>query len=252
MRYVHNQTVKGARHADTGKECQDASLSWTDNDLTIIVVSDGHSGERHNNSAMGAALACKTTLNHLRLFCSNVEEEWLMHNPGDIVKRLYTSILAEWISEVSNLGDNDNVVSYGCTLIAYVQTKHFWLAIQIGDGRCVMLNKQSDWVQPIPWDDRCILNMTTSLCDDNAANEFRFAYGESDSIPEAVFLCSDGIDGTFGSGDLLYRFYANIIKSIDDDGIEKVSEQLPEVLSHYSKTVSRDDMSIAFVLNDRQ
>ena len=250
MRYVHNQTVKGASHADAGKECQDASLSWTDDELAIIVVSDGHSGEKHSNSATGAALASQITQNHLREFCLNVDDEWLSHKPENIVKQLSASILAEWTREIAELEEGADVVSYGCTLIAYVQTRHFWLALQIGDGRCVMQNKTGDWIQPIPWDDRCILNITTSLCDENAANEFRFAYGESDSIPEAVFLCSDGIDGTFGSGELLYGFYGNIIKSINDDGIENVVSQLPEVLSHYSRTVSKDDMSIAFVLND--
>ena len=38
------------------------------------------------------------------------------------------------------------------------------------------------------------------------------------------------------------------MKSICDDGIEKVTTQLPEVLSHYSREVSKDDMSIAFML----
>ncbi|MCQ2258072.1 MAG: protein phosphatase 2C domain-containing protein [Bacteroidaceae bacterium] len=250
MRYVHNQTVKGASHADAGKECQDASLSWTDDELAIIVVSDGHSGEKHNNSAIGAALACQITQNHLREFSLNVDDEWLSHKPEDIVKQLSASILAEWTREIAELEEGADVMSYGCTLIAYVQTRHFWLALQIGDGRCVMHNKADVWIQPIPWDDRCFLNMTTSLCDENAANEFRFAYGDVESIPKAVFLCSDGIDGTFGSGELLYGFYGNIIKSINDDGIENVVSQLPEVLSHYSRTVSKDDMSIAFVLND--
>ena len=250
MRYVHNQTVKGASHADAGKECQDASLSWRDEKLSILIVSDGHSGEKHNNSAIGAALACQIAMDHLREFCCNVEGEWLIHNPDDTIRRLYTSILVEWVHKISERGDDADVVSYGCTLIAYVQTKHFWLALQIGDGRCVMLDKAGEWNQPVPWDDRCILNMTTSLCDENAANEFRFAYGDVESIPKAVFLCSDGIDGTFGSGDLLYGFYANILKSIADDGIETVTSQLPEVLSHFSMSVSRDDMSIAFILND--
>lgn len=250
MRYVYNQTVKGASHADAGKECQDASLSWTDDDLAIIVVSDGHSGEKHSNSATGAALASQITQNHLREFCSDVDVKWLNHKPDDNIKRLCTSILAEWTREIDELEEGADIVSYGCTLIAFAQTKHFWFALQIGDGRCVMQNKAGEWIQPIPWDDRCILNMTTSLCDENAANEFRFAYGDVESIPKAVFLCSDGIDGTFGSGELLYGFYGNIIKSINDDGIENVVSQLPEVLSHYSRTVSKDDMSIAFVLND--
>lgn len=199
---------------------------------------------------MGAALACQTTLNHLREFCRYIEHEWLSNKPDETINRLCTSILAEWLHEISQLGDDSDVVSYGCTLIAYVQTKHFWLALQIGDGRCAILNQANEWDQPVPWDDRCILNMTTSLCDENAGNEFRFAYGDVESIPKAVFLCSDGIDGTFGSRELLYGFYSNIIKSIDADGIENVVTQLPEVLSHYSRTVSKDDMSIAFVLND--
>lgn len=37
-------------------------------------------------------------------------------------------------------------------------------------------------------------------------------------------------------------------QSVCDDGIEKVTTQLPDVLSHYSRTVSKDDMSIAFML----
>ena len=125
---------------------------------------------------------------------------------------------------------------------------HTTRTLQIGDGRCVVLNKANEWSQPIPWDDRCMLNMTTSLCDEDAVNEFRFAYGDAESMPKAVFICSDGVDGTFGSGDLLYGFYANIMKSVCDDGIEKVTTQLPDVLSHYSRTVSKDDMSIAFML----
>lgn len=248
MRYVHNQTVKGASHADAGGECQDASLSWKDEDMAMIIVSDGHGGERHKNSAVGAKLSCQITMSHLREFCNNVGNEWLIHNPKNNIRRLCISILAEWIHEISCIQDADDIVSYGCTLIAYVQTKHFWLALQIGDGRCVVLNKANEWSQPIPWDDRCMLNMTTSLCDEDAVNEFRFAYGDAESMPKAVFLCSDGVDGTFGSGDLLYGFYANIMKSICDDGIETVTTQLPEVLSHYSREVSKDDMSIAFML----
>lgn len=157
MRYVYNQTVKGASHADADKECQDASLSWTDGDLVITVVSDGHSGEKHSNSAIGAALACQTALNHLREFCNNIKDEWLNNKPDETIKRLCTSILAEWIHEISQLGDDCDVISYGCTLIAYVQAKDYWFALQIGDGRCAMLNRADEWNQPIPWDDRCIL-----------------------------------------------------------------------------------------------
>jgi len=91
--------------------------------------------------------------------------------------------------------------------------------------------------------------MTTSLCDENAIEEFRFAYGDAFTIPRAVFLGTDGIDGTFGTGELLYGFYNNILTSINNEGMEIVMQQLPEVLAHYSQTFTKDDMSVAGVVN---
>ena len=99
MRYVHNQTVKGASHADAGGECQDASLSWKNEDMAMIIVSDGHGGERHKNSAIGAKLSCQITMSHLREFCNNVGNEWLIHNSKNTIRRLCISILAEWIHQ---------------------------------------------------------------------------------------------------------------------------------------------------------
>ena len=64
-------------------------------------------------------------------FCNNVGNEWLIHNSKNTIRRLCISILAEWIHEISCIQDADDIVSYGCTLIAYVQTKHFWLALQL-------------------------------------------------------------------------------------------------------------------------
>lgn len=126
-------------------------------------------------------------MSHLREFCNNVGNEWLIHNSKNTIRRLCISILAEWIHEISCIQDADDIVSYGCTLIAYVQTKHFWLALQIGDGRCVVLNKANEWSQPIPWDDRCMLNMTTSLCDEDAVNEFRLHTEMLNLYPKLCF-----------------------------------------------------------------
>lgn len=249
MQDVFNVTVTGAGHADVGKGCQDASLSWTDGDATaIIVVSDGHGGERHYNSAEGATLACNVAMEALQEFARGVAGTGC---PTDqAVQRLVACIVARWSAAVAERSEAGDVLTFGCTLMAYLQTPDFWLALQIGDGRCVMLDRDGEWSQPVPWDERCMLSMTTSLCDDEAAREFRSAMGRRESLPKAVFLGSDGIDGAFGTGELLYGFYSNIVDCMAADGVESVAQQLPDVLQHYSQMVSRDDMSVACVKND--
>ena len=94
---------------------------------------------------------------------------------------------------------------YGCTLMVYVQTEDYWFAFHLGDGKCISFHndinfhgQQQVWDEPIPWDERCFLNKTTSICDSEAINEFRYCYGNSSAMPVAVFLGSDGIDDTYG------------------------------------------------------
>ena len=105
--------------------------------------------------------------------------------------------------------------TYGCTLMAYVQTSDYWFAFQIGDGKCVSLTQNADILEcnkPIPWDERCFLNKTTSLCDSQAIDEFRYCFQGDGSFPIAVFLGSDGIDDTYGDEEGLYNFYIELYK----------------------------------------
>ena len=142
---------------------------------------------------------------------------------------------------------------YGCTLMAYVQTSDYWFAFQIGDGKCVSLTKVSDKLEcnkPIPWDERCFLNKTTSLCDSQAIDGFRYCYQGDGSFPVAVFLGSDGIDDTYGDEDGLYNFYVELYKIILQRGAKEAKKELKKTLPIISKRGSKDDMSIACVYND--
>ena len=47
---------------------------------------------------------------------------------------------------------------------------HFILAM----GKCIAFNEDGSWHEPIPWDEKCFLNKTTSLCDSSAIDEFRY------------------------------------------------------------------------------
>lgn len=142
---------------------------------------------------------------------------------------------------------------YGCTLMAYVQTPDYWFAFHLGDGKCVSMRVVDEHLvceQPIPWDERCFLNKTTSLCDSNALEEFRYCYQGNGQFPIAVFLGSDGMDDSYGDGNNLYNFYVQLFKIIIRNGAEKARKELVKSLPVISKIGSKDDMSVACVYND--
>lgn len=143
--------------------------------------------------------------------------------------------------------------TYGCTLMAYVQTSDYWFAFHIGDGKCVSMRVVNDQLvceQPIPWDERCFLNKTTSLCDSNALEEFRYCYQGDGNFPLAMFLSSDGMDDSYGDGYNLYNFYIQLFKIIIRNGVEKAHKELKKSLPIISKMGSKDDMSVACVIDD--
>lgn len=143
--------------------------------------------------------------------------------------------------------------TYGCTLMAYVQTPDYWFAFHLGDGKCISMRVVDDKLvceQPIPWDERCFLNKTTSLCDSNALDEFRYCYQGDGEFPLAMFLGSDGMDDSYGDGYNLYNFYIQLFKIIIRNGEDKAKKELVKSLPIISKMGSKDDMSVASIYDD--
>lgn len=163
--------------------------------------------------------------------------EWeLTHVPQKYLDELHTSETFEKL--------------YGCTLMVYAQTPDYWFAFHLGDGKCVSFHQEDAlWQMPIPWDERCFLNKTTSLCDSDAINEFRYCYEGDGIFPMAVFLGSDGMDDSFGEDPNLVNFYIQVIKMLVTDGEEATIKSIESDLPQLSKIGSRDDMSVAFIYN---
>lgn len=213
-------------------------------------------------------------------FGINLKEKDLKNQRYKFLKWLTSSIIAQWQRKIRKhaintpLTDwelnhvapeylkefNDKVHKedgsfekiYGCTLIVYVQTEKFWFAFQIGDGKAVFFNCTNGSIvvsQPIPWDERCFLNKTTSICDSEAAQEFRYCCCGMGQFPEAVFLGSDGIDDTYGDGDKLTDFYIRVYKEMASNNESIAKKVLDEDLPIISKYGSKDDMSVACVYN---
>lgn len=189
---------------------------------------------------------------------SSIIRQW----NSEILKDAQTHSITEWEQQhveqnyldeyTRSLSGDEGTLEkiYGCTLMAYVMTEEYWFAFQIGDGKMVFFNLVDHGMEAnqfIPWDDKCFLNKTTSICDSDAASEFRFAYCGDGSFPEAVFLGSDGIDDTYGDGDKLTDFYIRIYKEIATSSPKQVKKTLASDLPIISKMGSQDDMSIACI-----
>lgn len=137
--------------------------------------------------------------------------------------------------------------AYGCTLIAYVVTEKFSFGMQIGDGKCVVIDQDGTVSEPIPWDENCQMNITTSICDSDASDEFRFFVTEE--IPSAVFCGSDGIDDSYANVEEMYALYRSILKIFVEHGIEVGKSEIKEYLPVLTKKGSGDDVSIALIMD---
>lgn len=191
------------------------------------------------------------------------------------LRQLFSSIIYEWNTQVSNHAlahpiteDEKNILEshwieefnrgeslekvYGCTLMCFARTDKIWLAFHIGDGKCISFDVNGKWSEPIPWDDRCFLNKTTSICDTSALDEFRYCYAGDGTFPVAIFLASDGIDDSFGAEENMVNFYIQIIKSLIKNIKDDVEKEIQETLPELSKIGSKDDMSISMVYDKSQ
>ncbi|MCL2042508.1 MAG: protein phosphatase 2C domain-containing protein [Treponema sp.] len=247
-----NVSCIGASHLKTNKPCQDYSACWNSGAMAIIAVADGHGAEIHSRSERGARFAVETAIECIRELL--MLKDSLLPNPSEALCTLEKSIIASWQEKVADdiRGDpiaGDAVNHYGTTLLAAAVTQSYWFAIQIGDGKCVVINKNNRFSQPVPWDERCFLNRTTSICDENACDLFRHFYSEH--IPAAIFIGSDGIDDSFPINENekhLSRFYWKVFRNFIVEGNDKGREQLQEILPLFTQKGSGDDVSIAGII----
>jgi len=140
--------------------------------------------------------------------------------------------------------------AYGTTLLACAITDHYWLGIHIGDGRITALYPDGTFDQPVPWDEKCYLNVTTSICDNDALKRSRhyFSLNNEKQPPIAVFLCSDGIDDNYPVDEnekYLYKLYRTIAITFAEDGFESTCNQLKDLANSFATKGKGDDTSIA-------
>lgn len=267
--YAFHAITRGSLHILTNKPCQDYAASCYSKDYAIGIVADGHGNDRYFRSERGARFAVDVTISILQELLSSTKNMKQLPK-GDWQKQIAASIISRWNDcieqdqaeevftddELNTLKESDkNEIElgnwqfvYGTTLIAVVLTKGCFFGLQIGDGKCVAIDTTGKPQQPIPWDNRCFLNQTTSLCDNDAISLFRFAY-TTKNLPVAVFTASDGVDDTYTTDERLYAFYQALWKMLRDNPDKAVAD-VHDFLPKMSEQGSHDDISIAGVMRN--
>jgi len=299
---------KGAKHE--GEEpCQDAVLHLPLEEAHIIAVADGHGSSRCFRSDYGSQIAIEIAEKIVKHFVENTSDI----DPDNFIltiKGLVKQLINSWFTAVmkheqANPLENDSMLAqvddkyrdrylgkdkeydhdyrchaYGTTLTVAAMTSNYWFGFHVGDGKCIALYEDGSWRFPIPWDDRCNFNITTSICDDDSLSGFRYWFGtvDSDNVfkeygygvdgqhhdydpnpvvvpsrPLAIFMGSDGVEDSYprvDNDDYVKDFYRNRIITLAESGFESFTADLDNYAKHFAEHRSEDDVSIATIVGD--
>ncbi|MDR0449660.1 MAG: protein phosphatase 2C domain-containing protein [Treponema sp.] len=273
--------ARGESHKEKDLPCQDAVFFKPYRNGGIIAVADGHGSEKHFRSDSGSEFAVNIAHSTIYEFNTILRNE--MKGKGknhaaaarfsaasakeEQMKQVERTIISRWRAEVIkhyrdhplsdgerelcarlNLDsdqENTQVRFYGTTLLAALLKDSFWFVIQIGDGKCVIIDgrKKASFLPAL--DNEALgFGKTTSLCDSNAVENFRHVYG--DTPIKGITLATDGVSDSFLPDAYLEfheRFYADFRADPN-----RASEGVEKGIGVWAAAGSRDDAAMAGIL----
>lgn len=272
-------STQGFNHIKRGNPCEDYGKVFESELCRIFTVADGHGDSNCPRSSFGSKTACEIAISEMANFCSGINESrWdskILAGGKDLdalARQLISSIVVKWGKAVNEefaanpLSEEERLECkryierydrgerlehiYGTTLIAGLMTEKYLLLLQQGDGRCVVFHSDGSVSQPIPWDDKCFANVTTSLCDEDAIQRFRYCVVNLDENPIIACLAgSDGVEDSFFSMDLMHSYYRELLIYASESGVAELNAHLLETLPEFSQKGSGDDVTICGVVD---
>lgn len=275
------ESVHGAMHKEREMPKEDAVGIKEGNGYQIFVTADGHGDKECVRSAKGAQLAVDIGIQKLEAFYAAVSENHLTSELMDErlaerrIRKLIGSIIGMWNVAVAEdvatnpfteeelqtavkTGEyyrkNEHIThAYGTTILAGILTEEYLLLLHQGDGHCIVVDANGKTVEPVPWDEKCISNIVTSICDSDAVSACRYAViSRKENEPAACFLASDGVDDSFFTLEETYAFCHKLIRYGCKEGMDKLQENLRETLESLSERGSRDDTTISGFIDVEQ
>lgn len=268
-------STQGYRHILNEIPCEDAGMVRDFDKGKIFAVADGHGDPNCPRSSLGSRIACEIVTSELEQFCKDISENaWSdkLIDPGEeqnrICRQLAASVIGKWIiaveehleenplseeerescDELGEMYDRGEFLEhiYGTTLAAGLLTDRYLLLMNQGDCRLPVFHADGKADEPVPWDERCVGNVTTSICDGDAAASFRFAVIDMKEDPViACFAGSDGVEDSFASIERMYSYYRGLLIEAGENGTGVMEEDLQKTIPDLSRIGSRDDITIA-------
>lgn len=268
-------SVRGASHVKDDKPNQDA-LCWrsitASGSRVIVALADGHGSSRFFRSQTGSQFAVSVATTLLEQFlrelpspfdaslCKRAAEThlpemivqaWreavdkhLAHNP------FHQDELAA-VEQADGPAQRDRVIrkpisAYGTTLLAIAIHELFILGVHIGDGEIMAVMGNGDVTSIVKDDPSNFANETASLSSDEPQGLFRVAYHHlAGRPPVALMLTTDGYVNAFESSAFPGVLREWVI-GLRDDGVERMQQCMPSLLSDASARGSGDDCTVAF------
>ena len=271
--------TQGFSHLQNDIPCEDHGMVRASGGCKVFAAADGHGDPNCPRSAYGSEKACEIALDELEIFqkeiAENDMEESLLtseREAGRILRQLAARIISKWIQAVNDqleaepltdeerdacdvyrpLYDEGRYLEhiYGTTLAAGLQTENYLLLVSQGDCRCAVFHEDGSVTEPVPWDDKCLANVTTSLCDEDAAERCRFSLIDLRNDPViACIVSSDGVEDSFADLELEHAYFRRLLIEAGEKGTEAMEEALQESLPELSKSGSGDDITICGIID---
>ena len=272
------QTSIGASHLSREIVCQDSSFAADYEGYSFAAAADGHGSPCYLRTERGSQFAVDCAAECVAEFFEGLEgaEEVLAdeRQREQLFNQLWRSIIARWHDkaeqdfrnepfteeEIGRIPEKfahyrtryeqgEYISAYGTTLLFAAVTDNYAFGAQIGDGKCVVIDGDSNVYAPVPEDPRCYENVTTSMCQDDAALSARFFYLPKGLLPAAVFLCTDGVENSYWNEEQLFGFFRGLALTMVENGMEEGVRQLGEFLPAMTRKGSGDDVSCSGIID---
>ncbi len=191
------------------------------------------------------------------------DEEWedLKKKGGSNGQKFIGKILEEFYQAESATINSQFSIIYGATLLIAIVTDCLIVYLQIGDGDILSVDSTGNTRRPLPRDKRLIANETTSLCMEQAWNQFQVeleyleplstdshdSHDSHDSMPALILLATDGYSNSFSSEEDFQQVGQDYREMIHRHGMDYIENQLESFLSQTSQQGSGDDITMGLV-----
>lgn len=262
---IFGNSVQGASHKRSGKECQDSrKFLLCDNGTIIMAVADGHGSNSCPYSKSGSSIAvnvfCKVLKDLHDSYANNLDSLLTyLNREGDT--RVAQSIDQEWKRRVikshsdnkreipldSNGNKNKEEIfkMYGSTLVGLMITEFYIFAFQLGDGDISYVDS-SGYAQVLETD-KILGTETHSL---SRIDSWKKAitivrrFDRIKAIPSLYMLTTDGFSNSYKNEEEFQKTCKEYFYMINEHGPKKVEDNLSIWLSETSEMGCGDDITM--------